>query len=128
MPVSKFLAFDFGAESGRTIIGSLDDQGIILEEIHRFPNNQIEIGEHFFWDFKYLFQELKNGLHQCVQKGHGNIKSIGIDTWGVDFGFVGMDGELLENPFVYRDSRTDGMMEKVYSSIPREEVFFTTGI
>ncbi len=128
MAAAKFLAFDFGAESGRAIIGIINDDRISLEEIHRFPNRQIEIGGHLHWDFHYLFQELKNGLRLAVEKGHGNIISIGIDTWGVDFGLIGTDGTLLENPYAYRDSRTDGMMEKVCKIISREEIYALTGI
>lgn len=80
MSASKFLAFDFGAESGRTIIGIINERRISLHEIHRFPNKQIEIGGHIHWDFQYLFQHLKNGSRLSIEKGHGDIKSIGIDT------------------------------------------------
>jgi rhamnulokinase len=128
MSGSKFLAFDFGAESGRTIIGMINDGGISLQEIHRFPNKQVEIGGHLHWDFQYLFGQLKHGLRLSIEKGHSDIRSIGVDTWGVDFGLIGKDGILLEDPYAYRDSRTDGMMDRVFEKITREKIYSITGI
>jgi rhamnulokinase len=128
MAISKFLAFDFGAESGRAIVGILDGKKISFEEVHRFPNRQTKILGHLHWDVLALFEDIKKGMSLAVQKGHGDISSIGIDTWGVDFGFVGKDNEMLGFPFCYRDSRTNGMMEKVFEKIPKEEVYALTGI
>ena len=127
MSISKFLAFDFGAESGRAIVGILDNEKISLEEIHRFPNKQVRLFGHLHWDVLYLFEELKKGLSLAIQKGHSDLESIGIDTWGVDFGLVGKDGEVLGFPFTYRDSRTNGMMEKVFEKISCEEIYTLTG-
>lgn len=103
MAISKFLAFDFGAESGRAIVGIFDGSKISFEEIHRFPNRQTKILGHLHWDVLALFEDIKKGLSLAVQKGHGDISSIGIDTWGVDFGFVGKDNEIPGFPFCYRD-------------------------
>jgi len=128
MPVSKFLAVDFGAESGRAIVGILKNKTITLEEIHRFQNRQVRVLGHLRWDLLYLFEELKKSISLAVQKGHGDIESIGIDTWGVDFGLIAKNGEILGFPFSYRDSRTNGMMEKVFSKISREEIYSRTGI
>lgn len=128
MAVSKYLAFDFGAESGRAIVGILDRDKISIEEIHRFPNKQIKIFHNYYWNIFDLFEELKEGLKIAVEKGHGDIKSIGVDTWGVDFGLLGENGQLLELPHSYRDPRTDGMMEKVFDIIPREKIYEKTGI
>jgi rhamnulokinase len=128
MSESKFLAFDFGAESGRAIIGIIHEDKVSLEEIHRFPNRQVDIDGHLHWDFLYLLEELRHGLQLAVEKGYSNIQSIGIDTWGVDYGLIGKDGKLLENPFVYRDSRTDGIMERVFKKTTREEIYSKTGI
>ncbi len=128
MPSEKFLAFDFGAESGRAILGSLDGKIISLEEIHRFPNKQITVSEHIHWDITYLFDELKRGLTAAAQKGHTDLSGLGVDTWGVDFGLVGRDNQILENPYHYRDRRTEGMMELAFQRMPREEIYARTGI
>lgn len=128
MSTSKFLAFDFGAESGRAIVGILDNDKISFEEVHRFPNRQTKILGHLHWDVLALLDDIKKGMTLAVQKGHGDVESIGIDTWGVDFGFVGEDNDLLGNPYCYRDSRTDSAMEKVFEKIPRAEVYAQTGI
>ncbi len=127
MSVSKFLAFDFGAESGRAIAGILEGGRISLEEVHRFPNKQINISGHIHWDIHYLFDEIKKGLYLAAKAGHSNIESIGVDTWGVDFGFVNKDKEIKDYPFAYRDSRTNGIMEKVFEKMPAREIYKRTG-
>jgi rhamnulokinase len=128
MRPAKFLAFDFGAESGRAILGILDEKRICLEEIRRFPNKQINVSGHIHWDLSYLFDELKKGLVSAARKGHGELLGLGVDTWGVDFGLVGKDDRVLENPYAYRDQRTAGMMDKAFQLIPREEIYACTGI
>ncbi len=128
MSPAKFLAFDFGAESGRAILGILDGKRISLEEIHRFPNKQINIAGHIHWDLSYLFDELKKGLKSAARKGHKELLSLGVDTWGVDFGLVGKDDRVLEDPFAYRDRRTEGMMDRAFQLISREEMYALTGI
>jgi rhamnulokinase len=128
MADSKFLAFDIGAESGRAIVGILKNNKISLEEIHRFPNKQIKILGHLHWDILYLFEELKKGLYNAVESGHGNIQSIGIDTWGVDFGLIGKENEILGFPLTYRDSNTNGIMDQVFKKISRKEIYSLTGI
>jgi rhamnulokinase len=128
MRLAKFLAFDFGAESGRAILGILDGKKISLEEIHRFPNKQLHVSGHTHWDLSYLFGELKKGLKSAAQKGHGELLGLGVDTWGVDFGLVGKDDQVLENPYAYRDQRTEGMMDRAFQLIPREEMYAFTGI
>lgn len=128
MPPEKFLAYDFGAESGRAILGTFDGKKISLEEIHRFLNKQITDSGHIHWDVSYLFDELKRGLTAAAQKGHTDLSGLGIDTWGVDFGLVGKDNQILENPYAYRDRRAEGMMEKAFRLIPREKMYSQTGI
>ena len=128
MSITKFLAFDLGAESGRAIVGILDGEKIMLEEIHRFRNRQVKTGNGIYWDVPYLFKEIKRGLSLAVIKGHKEIRSIGLDTWGVDFGMLGKSGELLELPHTYRDSRTEGIPEKVFRKIPFREIYELTGI
>lgn len=128
MTSSKFLAIDLGAESGRAIVGIIKNDKITLEEVHRFPNKQINILGHLHWDVLALFDEIKTGIRLTVQKGHCEIESIGIDTWGVDFGFIGKNNEFLGFPYCYRDSRTNNMMGKIFQIISREEIYSITGI
>ena len=104
MQSSNYLAFDFGASSGRAILGSISDKGISLEEIHRFSNQPVNLLGHIYWDFPYLFDELKKGISLTAKQGIKDINGIGVDTWGVDFGLVSKDNQLLGNPFAYRDS------------------------
>ena len=124
----KFLAFDLGAESGRAVLGLLGDGRLRLEETHRFPNIGVAVGESLQWDVLRLFSEMKQGLRLAVQEHGKDIAGIGVDTWGVDFGLLGPNDVLLENPHCYRDSRTDGMMEEALTIVPREEIYEQTGI
>lgn len=128
IPVMKdtYLAIDFGGGSGRVIAGSIAEGKLELVEIHRFNNRQIKLGNRLYWDFLSLFQDMKNGLKIAVQKGY-NVKSIGIDTWGVDFGLIDKNGNLLGNPVCYRDSRTEGLPEEFFSFIDRKEHYAETG-
>ena len=127
MSLTKFLAFDFGAESGRAILGTLDGGKIKLKIIHRFPNIQITIFGHIHWDILYLFDQLKKSLALTAEQGHKDLLGIGVDTWGVDFGFVSKDDQILGFPFTYRDCRTNGMIEKAFEKIPGEEIYSYTG-
>lgn len=126
--VSKMLAFDFGASSGRAILGTFDGKKLTVEEIHRFSNDPVEIRGSLHWDILRLFYEIKQGILKCVNSGHGDLASIAVDTWGVDFGLLDEKGNLLGNPYHYRDKLTDGMMEEVFKLIPREEMYKKTGI
>jgi len=125
---SKYLAFDFGASSGRAILGSINDKGISLEEIHRFINQPVELLGHIYWDFPYLFNELKKGIALAVKKSEKELCGIGVDTWGVDFGLISKDNQLLGNPFAYRDSRTDGIMQTAFKQMNSEDIYSLTGI
>ena len=123
-----FFAVDLGATSGRTIIGSIVNGKLEQEEITRFPNNLIETGGHFYWDIYALYFEMIRGLKEVARRGL-SIKSIGIDTWGVDFVFIGGDGAILRNPMAYRDPHTFGRMEEYLEKvIPQREVYDVTGI
>ena len=123
-----FFAVDLGATSGRTIIGTLDGGRIELEELTRFDNNLIEVGGHFYWDIYALYFEIIRGLKLAAQR-ELPIRSIGIDTWGVDFVCVGGDGALLRNPIAYRDPHTFGMMEDYFEhAVGKEKVYDITGI
>jgi rhamnulokinase len=128
MKEQKYIAFDLGAESGRAMMGLVNDNTIRLEEIHRFVNPQIRMLGHIHWDVLYLFQECKKALSLAAQKGHRVLQGIGIDTWGVDFGLIGQDGTLLGNPVAYRDPRTEGIMERVFQKLPKKDIYHHTGI
>ena len=124
--MKRVLAFDFGASSGRAIIGALDGGKITLTEVHRFTNDPVRVNGTLYWDTLRLFYEIKQGIIKA--KLAGGFDSIGIDTWGVDFGLIDEHGCLLENPIHYRDSRTKGMIEELFKALPREEVYGITGI
>ncbi|MBO5955921.1 MAG: rhamnulokinase [Bacteroidales bacterium] len=124
--MKRYIAADFGAGSGRVIVGTVETQNIAsiqLEEIHRFENNQKMIDGHLRWDFEALFNELKTGLKKAFAKYGDEIESIGIDTWGVDFGLLDEDGKLISTPVCYRDDRTKGMLELAFQKLPKEEFF-----
>jgi len=123
--MSNYLAFDLGAESGRALVGTLADGTISLQERHRFANPTGRINPHFHWNLLAQWEELKTGLRKTAGI---KLAGIGVDTWGVDFGLLGRGGEILGNPFHYRDSRTDGMMERAFARVSREEIFKSTGI
>lgn len=125
---SKFLAIDFGAESGRALLGIIENGRLRFDEIHRFPNGPVTVLGRMHWDILRQFQEVKHSLKLALQQTGGDIDGIGVDTWGVDFGLLDENGELLGNPCHYRDSRTDGMMDEVFKIVPRSEVFEYTGI
>lgn len=127
MEHTYFFAVDLGATSGRTILGCLGEGKMELKELTRFPNHIIETGGHCYWDIYALYNEIIRGL-KVIAKDNLPIRSIGIDTWGVDFVFVGKDGELLRNPYCYRDPHTTGAPEEYFTHIPRERVYDITGI
>ena len=122
----RVLAFDFGASSGRAIVGVFDGNKIELREVHRFSNDPVKINGTFYWDVQRLFFEIKQGILKA--KEDGGFDSIGIDTWGVDFGLLRKDGTLVENPVHYRDARNDGMVEFAKKYMSHEEMYDITGI
>jgi len=124
----KFVAIDFGAESGRGVLGRLDGGKLTLEEAHRFPNGPTRVIDSLHWDALRLYTEMKTALAECVKKHGPDIEGVGVDTWGVDFGLLGRDDVLLGNPYHYRDERTDGMMERAFDLMPKQEIFEHTGI
>jgi rhamnulokinase len=124
MPEQNFLAFDLGAESGRALLGRLNGGVLSLEEKHRFANPNGKINGHLHWNLLAQWEELKMGL----KKAGARLDGIGVDTWGVDFGLIGRDGTILGNPYMYRDSRTEGMMEAAFKKVPRDKIFEHTGI
>ncbi len=123
---NTYLAVDFGGGSGRVIAGFLVHGKLKMEEIYRFPNRQVRMGKHVYWDFPALFEEMKNGLKEAARRGY-SVSGIGIDTWGVDFGLIDKNGNLLGNPVCYRDERTQGMPEKVFRLLEPGEHYQVTG-
>ena len=121
----QVLAFDFGGGSGRAILGTLENGKIHMEEVHRFSNDPVIVNGTMYWDTLRHFFEIKQGIVKAKQKG--GFESIGIDTWGVDFGLLDEHGDLLESAVHYRDDRTLGMQEEVFKVIPKEEVYNLTG-
>ena len=111
----RILAIDFGASSGRAIVGTFDGEKIKMEEVHRFSNDPVQIGGTVYWDVLRLFYEIKQGIMKAAEGGR--IDSVGIDTWGVDFGLIDKNGDLLENPVHYRDARTAGRVKDCGSII-----------
>ena len=121
--MSHYLAFDFGAESGRALLGSLAGGKLAVEELHRFPNTPVRVLGALYWDTLRLWHEIQHGIGVAGRERKLSLDGIGIDTWGVDFGLLGADGALVDNPRHYRDARTNGMMEKLFETVPRDEVF-----
>jgi rhamnulokinase len=121
----RYLAFDFGAESGRAVLADLHSGILATEEVHRFPNEPVEYGGSLHWDAARLWLEVRKAL-----SGLGNMElaGIGVDAWGVDYALLGERGELLQNPYHYRDRRTQGVMEEVFRKVPKEEIYGATGI
>ena len=125
MAKHRVLAFDFGASSGRAIVATYEDGRIALKEIHRFPNDPVMIRGTLYWDLPRLFHEVKQGIIKAMQDG--GFESIGIDTWGVDFGLIDKKGRIIDNPVHYRDERTANMMEAVFEKVPKEQLYGATG-
>lgn len=122
--MKKFVAIDLGAESGRVIVGDLSK----MEIIYRFPNHLVRVKDSIFWDILGIFNEIKKGLKKAFKKYPNQIVSIGIDAWGVDYVLLDDNGDLLGNPYHYRDKRTDNIMELVFKRMPKKEIFTETGI
>jgi rhamnulokinase len=123
-----YLAVDLGASSGRTIVGTFEDGKLTLKEMNRFWNGPTEIRGTLLWDFVHLFRHIKEGIALAKKEYGADLVSMGIDTWGTDFGLFNADGRLMGNPVNYRDARTNGMMEKVFERVPKEKVFAQSGI
>ncbi len=122
-----YLAIDIGASSGRHMLASMKDGKMQLEEVYRFPNGMDNRNGTLCWDVDRLFTEIKNGLKKCKEIGKIPV-TMGIDTWGVDFVLLDRDDQILGDTVGYRDSRTEGMDEKVYEVIPQDELYARTGI
>ena len=122
-----YLAVDIGASSGRHMLASMKDGKMQLEEVYRFPNGMDNKNGTLCWDVDRLITEIKNGLKKCKEIGKIPV-SMGIDTWGVDYVLLDKDDNILGDTVGYRDSRTEGMDEKVYEVIPQDDLYARTGI
>jgi rhamnulokinase len=120
-----YLAFDFGAESGRAVLARFESGLVSMEEVRRFKNEPVEYGGSLHWDVPRLWWEVRQTL-----AGLENLElaGIGVDAWGVDYALLGEGGELLQNPYHYRDGRTRGVMANVFQKVPKEEIYWATGI
>jgi rhamnulokinase len=125
--MSRYLAFDLGAESGRAMMGTIDGGRLALKELHRFANTPVRLPSGLYWDTLRLWHEIQQGLAAAARAGPP-LDGVGVDTWGVDFGLLDAGGTLLENPRHYRDSRNSGMLERTFAVVPREEIFAETGL
>jgi sugar (pentulose or hexulose) kinase len=125
---TRYLAIDLGAESGRGLVGTLDGGRLSLEEVHRFANGPVDVLGALHWNVLGMYGNIRTALGQAADKGGDALDGIGIDTWGVDFGLLDSQGKLLGNPFHYRDSRTDGMVEAACARVSKAEIFARTGI
>ncbi len=129
MASQVYLAADFGASSGRLVAGSFDGKSLQLKEIHRFENGPVAMAGHLHWDLPRLWSELLAGLQKAsAELPAASIASVGVDTWGVDFALLGRNQTLLGNPFHYRDPQTDGILERAFRIVPRQDIFAATGL
>ncbi len=128
MAEKAYLAVDMGASSGRHVVGLFDGQRIRLEEAYRFENGPVEMAGSLYWDLPAQWSHVVQGLRAAASRAGTPVTSIGVDTWGVDFGLLARGDVLLGNPYHYRDSRTDGMMEKAFAIVSREEIFRQSGL
>ncbi|PYT20202.1 MAG: rhamnulokinase [Acidobacteria bacterium] len=126
--MSRYLAFDLGAESGRAMLGSLEGGRLTLEELHRFPNTPVTVFSSLYWDTLRLWLEIQHALALAGRERKLVLNGIAVDTWGVDCALLAADGSLIENPRHYRDPRNNGMVEKAFKAVPREQIFEKTGI
>ncbi len=123
MAQRAFLAIDIGASSGRHVAGMFDGSKLTLEECYRFDNGPVAASGHLYWDVLGQWNHVQAGLRAAAAAHRGAIASVGVDTWGVDFALLGPGDELLGNPVHYRDARTDGLLERAFGVVPREEIF-----
>jgi rhamnulokinase len=126
MTEQRYVALDFGAESGRAIVGRFDGGRLSIEPVHRYENVPVRLGGTLYWDFPRQFGDIVAGLAKAA--ADGPVDSVAVDTWGVDYGFIDARGRLLANPVHYRDARHEKMVEEAWAIVPRDELYAATGI
>ena len=125
----RFLAFDLGAESGRAVLGTLEDERIQLREVHRFRTEGLTMLGVRQWDVARIYEEMVNGIARCAREHGPELDGMGVDTWGVDYALVDGENNFIGRPFAYRDARTEGVMERFFREVlSAEEVYSITGI
>jgi rhamnulokinase len=122
----RYVALDFGAESGRAIVGTIAGDRLAIEPVHRFANVPVRMGGTLYWDFPRQFGDILEGMRKAA--AGGPVHSVSVDTWGVDYGFIDDRGRLVGNPVHYRDTRHETMLEEAFAVIPRDELYLATGI
>ncbi|MCK5119873.1 MAG: rhamnulokinase, partial [Candidatus Latescibacteria bacterium] len=125
MSTKNVLGIDMGASNGRAVVGRYNGKKLEIAELHRFNNVPVTLNAGYYWDVLSLFDQIKKSI---AKSSDIKIDSVGIDTWGVDFGLIDENGYLLENPHHYRDPRTEGMPRKVFDKIPEYDIFAQTGM
>ena len=123
-----YLAVDLGASSGRVVAGLFDGDDLRIEEVHRFPNGGVSLGGRLYWDLPRLWSDILEGLRKASHTYGKQVRSVGVDTWGVDFGFLGRHDELLGNPYHYRDQRKNGILERALPIVSQEDIYAVTGL
>jgi rhamnulokinase len=126
MPPHHYVAFDLGAESCRVMLGTLSDERLVIEEIHRFPNGPVNVFGTLRWDVLRVFEELKQGLRKVTARGY-RIESISADSWGLDYVLLSGREPTLTAPYSYRDARTDGRVERALQIVPADVIYSETG-
>ncbi len=124
----QYIAVDLGAESGRVMLGAVSADSLELEEVYRFANDPVTEKGHLKWDIANLLSRIEAGLAKAVKKADGKIAGIGVDSWGVDYGLLDHTGELIQNPYHYRDTRTDGLMDKAFELMNKRDIYENTGL
>jgi rhamnulokinase len=125
--MGKYIAIDLGAESGRVILATIAEDAFGLEEVYRFGNKAIQVGDGLYWDVLHLWDEIKTGLGKVAAGHAGEVRSLAVDTWGIDYALLDRRGSLLGNPHTYRDPRTNGIMEAVTEKLGRWEIYQGSG-
>lgn len=128
MKFSEYIAVDLGAESGRVMLGALKKNKLQIREIHRFSNGGVSLGKNLYWNMLGLWRGIKRGLAKASDQSEGHLLSVALDTWGVDFGLLDANDNLIGIPYHYRDDRTNGMMETAFKRVSRDEIYAQTGI
>ena len=126
--VASFLGVDLGASSGRVIAGHWDDGQLRLEELHRFPNAAVRLGDHIYWDVLNIWHGVLNGFRHFRTLHRTSPTAVGVDAWGIDFGLLDNRGRLISNPVHYRDARTEGIPERLFQLVDQAAIFDETGV
>ncbi|AQT69251.1 Rhamnulokinase [Anaerohalosphaera lusitana] len=124
----NYIAVDLGAESGRVMLGNVSNDKLELKEIRRFENGAVDQDGTLRWDFARLFCEIKKGIGEAIEAAGGKVEGLAVDSWGVDFGLLDAEGDLVEYPYCYRDSRTDGMLEKAFELMDKRAIYANSGV